>query len=127
MLSHESMENGTSEKPATVIKITRYNLYRPTSLLHEAGHQVAHIVGWNEELASALAAGLAEAPAVADALDDLAPRNRRCLRPHSQRLRGRCPAARRPDGQTTDCELSAKAMNAGNRRAQFKRLAVGWR
>lgn len=52
---------GTSMNPVAAIKITRQNLLRPTSLIHEAGHQVAHIVGWNEELASALAAGLTDA------------------------------------------------------------------
>jgi hypothetical protein len=44
--------------PVAAIKVTRQGLLRPTSLIHEAGHQVAHIVGWNEELASALAQGL---------------------------------------------------------------------
>ena len=44
--------------PAATIKIVRHNLYRPTSLIHEAGHQVAHILGWNQELAAALAKGL---------------------------------------------------------------------
>ena len=44
--------------PVAAIKVTRHNLLRPTALIHEAGHQVAHIVGWNEELASALAQGL---------------------------------------------------------------------
>ena len=38
------------------MKITRQNLYRPTALIHESGHQVAHIVGWNEELAALLRA-----------------------------------------------------------------------
>ena len=54
--------DGTSLNPVAAVKITWHNLYRPTALIHEAGHQVAHIVGWNEELASALAAGLAGAP-----------------------------------------------------------------
>jgi hypothetical protein len=44
--------------PVAAIKITRHNLLRPTSLIHEAGHQVAHIAGWNEELAAALSQGL---------------------------------------------------------------------
>lgn len=39
-----------TENPAAVIKVVRHNLLRPTSLIHEAGHQVAHILGWNEEL-----------------------------------------------------------------------------
>lgn len=58
----------TGVNPVAAIKITRHNLYRPTALIHEAGHQVAHIVGWNDELAAALAAGLREtAPDVAEA------------------------------------------------------------
>ena len=44
--------------PVAAIKVTRHNLLRPTALIHEAGHQVAHIVGWNEELARLLAQGL---------------------------------------------------------------------
>ena len=44
--------------PVAAIKVTRHNLLRPTALIHEAGHQVAQILGWNEELASTLAAGL---------------------------------------------------------------------
>lgn len=43
-----------SENPAAAIKIVRHNLLRPTALIHEAGHQVAHITGWNEQLAAAL-------------------------------------------------------------------------
>ena len=50
--------DGSTENPAAVITVVRHNLYRPTSLIHEAGHQVAHIVGWNEELAAALESGL---------------------------------------------------------------------
>lgn len=53
----------TSISPVAAIKITRHNLYRPTALIHEAGHQMAHIVGWKDEFASALAAGLTDAPA----------------------------------------------------------------
>ncbi|MCB1929452.1 MAG: hypothetical protein KDH17_15655 [Rhodocyclaceae bacterium] len=40
--------------PAATIKIARHNLMRPTALIHETGHQVAHILGWNEALADAL-------------------------------------------------------------------------
>ena len=59
--------DATSVNPVAAIKITRHNLYRPTSLIHEAGHMVAHITGWNQELASALYSGLSGAPtAVAD-------------------------------------------------------------
>lgn len=53
----------TSLNPVAAIKITRHNLHRPTALIHEAGHQVAHIVGWSEELSTALAAGLTDASA----------------------------------------------------------------
>jgi hypothetical protein len=40
-----------SISPVALIKMTFHNLYRPTSLLHEAGHQIAHILFWNAELA----------------------------------------------------------------------------
>jgi hypothetical protein len=56
-----------TENPVAAIKITRQNLYRPTSLIHETGHQVAHIAGWNEELAAALDAEVSTgSSAVAD-------------------------------------------------------------
>ncbi len=45
--------------PVAAVKITRHNILRPTALIHEAGHQVAHIAGWNQELAAALSQGLA--------------------------------------------------------------------
>jgi len=47
------------ENPVAAIKAVRHNLLRPTALLHESGHQVAHALGWNEELAAALRRGLA--------------------------------------------------------------------
>ncbi len=50
--------DGGKESPCAAIKIVRHNLLRPTALIHEAGHQVAHIVGWNQELASVLEHGL---------------------------------------------------------------------
>jgi hypothetical protein len=53
--------DGGSVSPAAAIKITRFNLYRPTSMLHEAGHQVAHLTGWNAELATALRHGIPDA------------------------------------------------------------------
>lgn len=40
--------------PAAAIKLTRHNLSFPTALLHETGHQVAHLAGWNDELADHL-------------------------------------------------------------------------
>jgi hypothetical protein len=46
--------DGGSVSPAAVLKITRQNLRRPTALIHESGHQVAHLAGWNEELAALL-------------------------------------------------------------------------
>ena len=48
-----------SLSPVAAIKITHHNLFQPTSLVHETGHQVAHLTGWNGELAAALAAELA--------------------------------------------------------------------
>jgi hypothetical protein len=44
--------DGGSLSPAAAVKITRQNLLTPTALIHETGHQVAHLVGWNEELAA---------------------------------------------------------------------------
>ena len=45
--------------PAAAIKLTRHNLSYPTALLHETGHQVGHLTGWNAELAAALGQRLA--------------------------------------------------------------------
>lgn len=45
--------------PAAAIKLTRHNLSFPTALLHETGHQVGHLTGWNAELADALHGALA--------------------------------------------------------------------
>lgn len=44
--------------PVAIIKIVRHNLFRPTALIHEVGHQVAYQLDWNQELASALRKGL---------------------------------------------------------------------
>lgn len=46
--------DGRTESLVAAIKIVRHNLYRPTALIHEAGHQVAHVIGWSEELAATL-------------------------------------------------------------------------
>jgi hypothetical protein len=43
-----------SLSPAAAIKITHHNLFQPTSLVHETGHQVAHLTGWTAELGEAL-------------------------------------------------------------------------
>jgi hypothetical protein len=43
-----------SLSPAAAIKITHHNLWQPTSMVHETGHQVAHLTGWNPELAEIL-------------------------------------------------------------------------
>jgi hypothetical protein len=51
--------DGGALSPVAAVKITRHNILRPTALIHEAGHQVAHITGWNEELALTLSRGLA--------------------------------------------------------------------
>ncbi|SDD02663.1 hypothetical protein [Rhodococcus tukisamuensis] len=50
----------SSISPAAAIKITRHNLWQPTSLVHETGHQVAHLTGWTAELGTALRASLAQ-------------------------------------------------------------------
>jgi hypothetical protein len=48
--------------PVAAIKIVRHNLYRPTSLFHETGHQVAYLTGWTPSVASAIAQSLAGDP-----------------------------------------------------------------
>ena len=50
---------------AAAVKITRQNLYRPTALIHETGHQAAHILGWNDELAGSIGRELAAGPELA--------------------------------------------------------------
>jgi hypothetical protein len=45
--------------PVAAIKVTRHHLSHPTSLLHETGHQVAHLTGWTAELAEALESTIA--------------------------------------------------------------------
>lgn len=45
--------------PAAAIKITRHNLWQPTSLFHETGHQFSYLTGWTTELAAALQISLA--------------------------------------------------------------------
>ena len=50
--------DGGDACPVAAIKVTRHNLLRPTALIHEAGHQVAHITRWNDELGATLLQGL---------------------------------------------------------------------
>lgn len=54
--------------PAAAIKITRHNLYRPTSLIHETGHQVENLLDWAAEFAALLRRelGARTAPEVVD-------------------------------------------------------------
>jgi hypothetical protein len=54
--------DGTAQNPVAAIKMTRHNLLRPTALLHEAGHQIAHILGWTEQLRNGLADALRGRP-----------------------------------------------------------------
>jgi hypothetical protein len=51
--------------PVAAIKVTMHNLYRPTAIIHETGHQVAHILNWNEELSTALNNNLSNHPKIA--------------------------------------------------------------
>jgi len=46
--------DGSAESPICTIKVVRHNLFRPTAVLHEAGHQVAYSLGWTDELAASL-------------------------------------------------------------------------
>jgi hypothetical protein len=40
--------------PVAAVKITLHNLYRPTAIIHESGHQIAHVTNWNTELGTKL-------------------------------------------------------------------------
>ena len=46
--------------PVAAIKIVRHNLYRPTSLFHETGHQVAHLTGWSSSVQAAIGQALVD-------------------------------------------------------------------
>ncbi len=46
--------DGKTVSPVAAIKVVRHNLYRPTSLIHESGHQIAYMLNWNTELADVL-------------------------------------------------------------------------
>lgn len=48
--------------PVAAVKIVRHNLFRPTSLFHETGHQVAHLTRWNDALSAELGRVLADDP-----------------------------------------------------------------
>jgi hypothetical protein len=39
-----------TRSPVAVVKVTRHNLLRPTALIHETGHQIAHLLHWTPEL-----------------------------------------------------------------------------
>jgi len=47
------------------IKVTQHNLYRPTAIIHETGHQVAHVLNWTGELSAALVNELSNHPKIA--------------------------------------------------------------
>ncbi|MEU0646043.1 hypothetical protein [Streptomyces umbrinus] len=60
--------DGRTLSAAAAIKLTRHNLNgRPTAILHEAGHQIAFTLGWNDELAAALRRELGDDPELAEA------------------------------------------------------------
>ncbi len=60
--------DGRTLSVAAAIKLTRHNLNgQPTALLHEAGHQLAFMLDWNDELANALRREFRDAPDVAEA------------------------------------------------------------
>ncbi len=52
--------NPGTVNPVAAVKVVRHNLYRPTSLFHETGHQVAHLTGWVPSLRTRLVRALAD-------------------------------------------------------------------
>lgn len=55
------LHDGTVENPVATIKVTRHNLLRCCSIIHEAGHQVAFTLGWVPLLAEAFRTRLGDA------------------------------------------------------------------
>lgn len=53
--------------PIAAIKVTQHNLFRPTAIIHETGHQTAHILNWNDELAKEFYQKLTNYPKVVSA------------------------------------------------------------
>ena len=49
--------------PVAAIKVTQHNLYRPTAIIHETGHQVAHILNWTDQVSYAFTNQLKNHPA----------------------------------------------------------------
>ena len=43
--------DGGTISPVAAVSVTFHNQERPTAIVHETGHQVAAMLGWNEELA----------------------------------------------------------------------------
>lgn len=56
-----------AESPFAAVKVTYHNLFRPTAIIHETGHQVAHMLNWNDELAVVLESAKGVDAAVAKA------------------------------------------------------------
>jgi hypothetical protein len=52
--------------PAASIKVTRHNILRPTSVTHETGHQVAHLLGWNAEIVPLILSALRSEPGLGE-------------------------------------------------------------
>jgi hypothetical protein len=50
--------------PAAAIKVVRHNLDHPTAIVHETGHQVAHMTGWTQELSARIRTALQSCPRV---------------------------------------------------------------
>jgi hypothetical protein len=55
-----------TDNPVAAIKVTVHSLSRLTSILHECGHQVAHLTGWTEEFAKECRRALGGSPEVSE-------------------------------------------------------------
>ena len=55
----------SSLAPVAAIKITRHNVTSPSSIMHEAGHQISALTGWADELGALLHARLAPSSVLA--------------------------------------------------------------
>ena len=54
--------DGSVRNPVAAIRMSRHGLLRPTAVLHEVGHQISHVLGWNEQVRVTLDATLRSQP-----------------------------------------------------------------
>ena len=111
---------GRGISPAASIKVTRHNMLRPTSVTHETGHQVAHLLGWNAEVVPLVLKALRAEPGLAQLVGVLGVGVRPPMRSRS------CTAAtRRSPRCTTWSPTTCERPAHRSRRSTSRRLPAG--